>query len=276
MAGGRLGIIAGGGDLPRRLAEHARASGRDAFFIALKGFADPDAADRFEGGEASIGEIGKTIRLLRKAGCKDIVFAGSVRRPTFSIFNFDFRGAMLLPALIRAAAKGDDALLRVVVHAFERAGFCVVGADDILAALLAPAGTYGRHRPGPPDWLDIRVAAEAAIAIGMMDAGQGAVARNGALLATESDDGTDAMLRRVTPPSVVRSGVLVKRPKPMQEHRIDLPTIGVATVLAASNAGLSGIAVEAGGALVVDRADVARLADELGLFVYGFSPSELA
>lgn len=276
MAGGRLGVIAGGGDLPRRLAEHARASGRDVFVLSLKGFADPDVIDNFGGSEAAIGAIGKSIRLLKRAGCSDVVFAGSVRRPNFSIFNFDLRGALLLPALIQAAARGDDALLRVVVKTFEKAGFRVLGADEILTTLLAPVGSYGRHRPSPPDWLDIRVAAEAAVQIGMMDAGQGAVARNGVLLATETDDGTDAMLRRVAQPSVVRSGVLVKRPKPMQEHRIDLPTIGVATVLAASNAGLSGIAVEAGGALVVDRADVARLADELGLFVYGFSASELA
>jgi DUF1009 family protein len=183
---------------------------------------------------------------------------------------------LLAPALLSAAGQGDDALLRVVVRAFERAGFSVVGADEILTSLLAPTGPYGSHRPTAPDWLDIRVAAEAAVQIGMMDVGQGAVARNGTVLATEGDDGTDEMLRRVAQPSVVRSGVLVKRPKPMQERRIDLPTVGITTVRAAANAGLSGIAVEAGGALVVDRSDVGRLADELGLFVYGFSASEIA
>jgi DUF1009 family protein len=80
----------------------------------------------------------------------------------------------------------------------------------------------------------------------------------------------------VTPAAVVRSGVLVKRPKPMQEHRIDLPTVGAATIRAAAAAGLSGIAVEAGGALVVDRTEVARLADEFGLFVIGFASGDLA
>jgi hypothetical protein len=272
----RLGIIAGGGDLPKRLAEHARATGRHVFVLALKGFTEPDLAADFGGAEAAIGEIGKAIRLLREARCEDLVFAGSVRRPDLSGLSLDLQGAALLPELLAAAARGDDALLRVVVRTFEKAGFRVLGADHILSALLAPAGSFGRHRPSPPDWLDIRIAAEAAVQIGMMDVGQGAVARNGAVLFTETDDGTDAMLRRVPPPSRVRSGVLVKRPKPMQEHRIDLPTIGAATVRAAATAGLSGIAVEAGGALVVDRSEVARVADELGLFVFGFTPGDLA
>lgn len=275
MTAGRLGVIAGGGDLPKRLAQHARAAGRDVFVLRLKGFAAPDWGDEFDGAEIAIGEVGKSMHLLRKAGCTEIAFAGFVRRPKLSIFNFDLRGAMLLPGLISAAAEGDDALLRVVVRTFEKAGFRVVGADDVVKTLLAPVGAYGRHQPSKFDWLDIRVAAEAALRIGRLDVGQGAVARGGTLQATEASDGTDAMLCRLQQPAV-RSGVLVKRPKPMQEHRIDLPTIGTTTVLAASKAGLSGIAVEAGGALVVDRGEVGRLADELGLFVYGFSPSELA
>jgi DUF1009 family protein len=83
------------------------------------------------------------------------------------------------------------------------------------------------------------------------------------------------MLRRVAALGG-RGGVLVKRPKPQQERRIDLPTIGVTTVRGAADAGLAGIAVEAGGALIVDQAAVAALADELGIFIYGFAEAEAA
>ncbi|HEX5006399.1 MAG TPA: UDP-2,3-diacylglucosamine diphosphatase LpxI [Hyphomonadaceae bacterium] len=269
----KLGLIAGGGDLPRRLAEHVRASGRGVFVLALKGFADPGLAGEFDGAEAAMGQLGKGLRLLKQAGCEEVAFAGTVKRPDFSALQVDMRGAALLPEVLVAATKGDDAILRVVLGAFEKEGFKVVGADDVLAALLAPAGAIGRRAPGDADWIDIREAAREAARIGAADVGQGAVARGGRIVEGEKQDGTDAMLRRVAALGG-HGGVLVKRPKPQQERRIDLPTIGMATVRGAAEAKLAGIAVEAGGALIVDRAAVAALADELGVFVYGFTAVE--
>ncbi len=271
----RLAVIAGGGDLPRKLAEHVRGSGRDVFVLALKGFADPGLASEFGGAEAAMGEIGKGIRLIKEAGCGEVVFAGTVKRPDLSALQLDARGVALLPELIVAATKGDDALLRVALSAFEKAGLRVVGADDVLVSLLAPAGRIGQHAPSQEDWTDIREAAREATRVGLRDAGQGAVARSGKIIDSEKQDGTDAMLRRVASLDG-RGGVLVKRPKPQQERRIDLPTIGAETVKGAAEAGLSGIAIEAGGALMVDRAEVAALADRLGIFVYGFTAAEAA
>lgn len=274
MAGG-LGVIAGAGDLPRRLAAHARSAGRDVFVLGLRGFAQPELLSEFDGAEAAMGEIGKAIRLLEEAGCEEIVFAGTVKKPDISALRFDLRGTALIPQLAAAAGKGDDALLRVVLNAFEKAGFKVVGADDVLAELLAPAGALGACKPTDADWVDIRPAADAALELGVRDVGQGAVARHGEIIALEEQDGTDAMLGRLTavlPPS----GVLVKRPKPQQERRIDLPTIGVRTIEGAARAGLAGIAIEAGSALIVDRGQVAAMADRLGVFVYGFSREEIA
>jgi DUF1009 family protein len=270
-----LGLIAGGGDLPRRLAAHVRATGRDVFILSLRGFASPDLLASYPGAEAAMGEIGKAIKLFREAGCSELVFAGTVTKPDISALRFDLHGMSLVPQLAAAAGKGDDALLRVVVGAFEKAGFTIIGADDILAELLAPAGAFGRHAPSASDWADLRLAASAALELGANDIGQGAVARAGAIIAREAQDGTDAMLSRLSRTGAA-SGVLVKRPKPQQERRIDLPTIGVATVEGAVRAGLAGIAVEAQGALVIDRDKVAAAADAAGLFVYGFTKVELA
>jgi UDP-2,3-diacylglucosamine hydrolase len=275
MAASRLGIIAGGGDLPWKLADHAKSSGRDVFILALTGFADPELQKQFGGAEAAMGEIGKGIRLLKNAGCKEVVFAGTIKRPDLSTLKFDLKGTSLLPELI-AAGTGGDALLRVVLSAFEKAGFKVIGADDVLDSLLAPAGPLGSRSPAPADWADIRTAAAAASKIGSVDVGQGAVVRGGVVLATETEEGTDAMLRRVAGSKTGVGGVLVKRPKPQQERRIDLPTIGIQTVMGAHAAGLSGIAVEACAALVMNRAELIQEADRLGLFVYGFTAAEIS
>ncbi len=277
----RLGVIAGGGELPRKLADHARAAGRPVYVLGISGFAEPSLIAEFGGAEASIGEVGKHIDLLKAAGCEEVVFAGVVKRPDFAHLKLDIKGALLLPRVIAAAGRGDDALLRVVLGAFEEAGFKVVGADDVLAELLAPAGALGAHRPAFEHWADIRHAARVASAMGGLDIGQGAVSCSGLILAVEAQEGTDRMLERCAclPAAIrgtadLRRGVLVKRPKPMQERRIDLPTIGLRTVQLAAEAGLAGLAVEARGALVLNRAEMVDLADRLGLFIYAFTAGE--
>jgi hypothetical protein len=283
MAVGRLAIVAGGGDLPRRVAEHARRTGRDPMVVGLKGFVEASLISEFGGVELSVGELGKLMQLMRREGCEEMVFAGTVKRPDFGSLRLDLKGVQSLPRILAAAKKGDDALLRAVMDTFAEAGFRIVGADDVLDDLKVGPGPLGSVSPTAEHWLDIRRAAEVASAIGALEVGQGAISCGGLILAVEAQEGTDRMLARcIDLPAEIRGtpdarqGVLVKRPKPMQERRIDLPTIGVSTVRGAAAAGLAGIAVEAGAALAVDREQVRALADQLGVFVYGFTAAELA
>ena len=261
-----LGLIAGGGALPRRLAEAARAEGREVFVLGVLGFAEAALVEEFGGIELAIGQIGKQIDALKAANCSEVVIAGVVKRPDLEKLKFDMRGTLLVPKLLAAAGKGDDALLRVVVEVFEGEGFRVIGADDVLVSLLATAGVIAGHAPNPGERADIAKAGRIAAEIGRLDIGQGAVVARGLVLAVEAQEGTDAMLRRVAElPATLRGarearcGVLVKRPKPQQERRIDLPTIGLETVRRIADAGLAGIAVEAGAALVMDREALAAV-----------------
>lgn len=274
----KLGLIAGGGALPAEVADHCRRAGRDYFVIRLKGFAGPEMAQH-PGADVGLGQLGKCFRLLRREGCKAICFAGLVSRPDFSTLVPDLRGMAALPGVIAAARKGDDALLRRIVQEFEKEGFKVEGAHDVEGGLTLPAGPLGRHEPAPEHQADIARALAVAREIGRLDVGQGAVVCDGLVLAVEAQEGTDAMLRRVAElPQAIRGsperrrGVLAKAPKPIQETRIDLPTIGLGTVQRAARAGLAGIAGEAGRLLVVDREQVMEMADDLGLFVYGVEP----
>lgn len=282
MVASRLAVVAGGGDLPRRVAEQARRTNRDPLIVGLKGFVDAALVSEFGGVELSIGQLGKLMRLMRKEGCEEMVFAGSVKRPDFAALSLDLKGVQSLPRILAAAKKGDDALMRAVMDVFVEAGFRIIGADDVLADLRVGPGPLGAIAPAEEHWQDIRRAAEVAKVSGALEIGQGAISCDGLILAVEAQEGTDRMLARISElpveirgTSSARRGVLVKRPKPQQERRIDLPTIGVRTVDGAAAAGLAGIAIEAGGALVVDRAAVAKAADAAGLFVYGFTASEL-
>ena len=271
----KLGLIAGGGNLPVRLAAHCESSGRPFFVLRLRGFAGAELAD-FPGDDAGIAELGRGFRLLRRAGCEAVCFAGTVARPDFAALRPDIRGLVALPGAILAARAGDDGLLRFMLREFEKEGFHVEGAHEVMGGLTLPVGPLGRHAPQGRDAGDIARAMDVARVIGRQDIGQGAVVCAGLVLAVEAQEGTDAMLERVAQlPGAIRGspeaprGVLAKAPKPTQETRVDLPTIGTHTLMQCSRAGLAGIAGEAGKVLVLDREAVVELADELGLFVIG-------
>jgi DUF1009 family protein len=274
----KLGLIAGGGGLPLEVLRACEAAGRPVFVVRLKGMADP-ALNEADGADVGLTEVGKVFRALKAARCDAVCLAGQVAKPDFATLKPDLRGIASLPALAAAARKGDDALLRHVVGMFEQAGFTVEGADQVVRGLTIEEGVLGRCAPSEQHRLDIDRALQAARAIGALDIGQAAVSARGVILGLEAQEGTDALLARCAGlPEHLRgtpaapAGVLAKTPKPIQERRVDLPTIGPDTVMAAARAGLAGIAGEAGGLLVVDRAATIAVADELGLFILGVPP----
>lgn len=271
-----LGIIAGLGQLPLTVAEAATARGQGVYILRLKGFVEP-SLESFPGDIVSFAEVGKIIKSFRKAGCEQVCFAGIVKRPEFSALKPDLKGMSLLPKVIAAARKGDDALLSLLTQTFEAEGFEIIGADRAAGQLLAPSGALAGDVPGDADMADLRKAASIASEMGRLDIGQGAIVCDGLVLCVEAQEGTDQMLLRcVTLPSEVRGtpdmrrGVLVKRPKPEQDRRIDLPTIGAKTLDLAAEAGLSGIGFEEGGALLLNPDALKAHAEKLGLFLYGF------
>lgn len=271
----KLGLIAGGGGLPVEIARHCERAGRPLFVVRLKGFAGDGLAD-FAGAEVGLAELGKCFKALKRAGCRSVCLAGNVARPDFSTLVPDLRGLMVLPRAVAAARRGDDALLRLLVSEFEKEGFQVEGAHQVMDDLSLPAGPLGARSPDEDALADVRTALGAARAIGALDIGQAAVAARGVVLALEAQEGTDAMLARVADlPAHLKGrpgagvGVLAKAPKPIQETRVDLPTIGLATVQAVARAGLAGIVGEAGRLLVLDREAVIAAADELGVFILG-------
>lgn len=272
-----LGVVAGDGDLPRRIAEAGRAAGREVVVAALDGFAG-DWVAAYPHVRVGMGQFGAILKHFRAYGVEFVTLAGGVTRPDFADFVTDDAGARIMPGVLAAAAQGDDAILRAVLDAFAGEGFEVAGADALDPDLVAEPGVLGACGPGAEHEADIEKAVAIARAIGRLDVGQGAVVCDGVVLAVEAQEGTDRMLARVAElPSALRGapdgrrGVLAKVPKPIQDRRVDLPTIGPRTIEGVDRAGLAGIAIEAGGALIVDREETARLADAAGVFVVSLS-----
>lgn len=270
-----LGILAGSGVLPARVAEAALAAGRAVFIVGLEGHAEPQVLAPFRHEFIRFGAAGRMIAALREHGCKDLVMIGPVRRPSLFHLRPDLEAAKLLTRVGRAAFAGDDGLLAAVIKILHEEGFSVVGAHTILAEALAPKGLLTIAAPDAEAMADIRRAAGVARLLGRADVGQGCVVQGGLVLAVEAAEGTDMMLSRCA--ALARSGpggVLVKLVKPGQDRRADLPTVGSGTVLSAAAAGLRGVAFEAGGTILVDRPALIAEADAAGLFLLGIDPDD--
>jgi DUF1009 family protein len=275
-----LGLIAGGGTMPLRLADAAAKAGRPVVCILVEGFAAPADYARFPHEVVPLGRIGRMLDLLRAHGARDLVMAGRVARPSLLSFRFDAEGMRLVAKLGRRAIfGGDDGLLSAVLRLLREEGFRPLGPQDLLGELLVPEGPLTSRTPDAEARADIARGIAVTQALGAADVGQGCVVQQGLVLGVEAIEGTDALLARCA--GLRRDGaggVLVKLVKPQQEIRADLPTIGPETVRGAAAAGLAGIAIEArsghAGTLVVDRAETVAAAEAAGLFLIAIRPDQ--
>jgi DUF1009 family protein len=272
----RLGVLAGGGQLPVRVIAACRTAGRPVFVIAFQGFTDPAVVTGVSHAWMPLEKVGAILRRLHGEGVAEVVLAGPVRRPgSLLTLRPDRRGLGLLLRMLRRWG-GDDHVLSQVVQEIERDGFRVVGAEDVAPELLMPDGPIGRLTADEKQRVTIAAGVAAARELGQRDRGQAVLAAGGVVIAREGPGGTTAMLAAAAAAMSAAGGVLVKIAKPGQERRVDLPSVGVDTVAQSAAAGLAGIALEANGSLVIGREDVARAADAAGLFVVGIDPARLA
>ena len=257
MSDGPLAIICGGGSLPYAVAEAVVGRGRGVVLFAIRGFADASAVARYPHHWFALGQAGRFRRLARAAGCHDVVFIGSLVRPPISKVRLDWLTLMILPQILRSYRGGDDHLLSGLARIFEQLGFHLVAPQELAPEILAREGTLGRIDPSARDAADIARGLSLIASIGAFDVGQAVVVADNRVLAVEAAEGTDGMLDRVTtlrregrigvPDGV---GVLIKAPKPNQDRRFDLPSIGPRTIEGVARAGLAGFAVVAREALI--------------------------
>jgi DUF1009 family protein len=275
-----LGIIAGAGGMPIALAAAVRASGRPVCLIGLRGIAD-DTITAYPHEWIKPFQAGALIRILRGAGIVDVVMAGSVTRPRLRDVAFDLTTLRFLSVLLFSRHSGDDSVMRRVTAVFEAEGFRVRSIADVAPALVAGSGALAGPRPSDAQMDDIRFGLRATDSLGLLDAGQACVVHAGRVIALEAAEGTDQMLERVASLRLsgrfrpaAPSGILIKAPKPQQELRNDMPVVGLDTIRGAIRAGLAGVAVAAGGVVLVDGDQLAREAEQAGLFVYGVDENE--
>jgi len=267
-----LAILAGKGDLPERIAEACTRLGRDYVMIGVEDNTPEATVENHPHFWIRLGALGSAFEQMRAKNVGKFVMAGRIERPSIASLRPDKVTAKLIAKLGTKLFAGDDRLLSTVIKFMEEEGFEVVGIDDVLDDVLMPEGLISKAFPSKQSKADIEIGVAMAKEIGRLDIGQAVVIQQGHVLGVEAMEGTDKLIERCGELKLSdKGGVVVKVKKPHQERRVDLPTIGVETVNRAAAAGFAGIAIEAGGSLIVDRAAVERAANEQQIFVVGFT-----
>lgn len=292
-----LALICGQGRLPRIVAD---AQPQRPLVCVLNGF-EPD--DLTADLTFHLETLGSLLDTLKARGITRVCLCGAIRRPPIDPARLDVKTAPLVPRLQTALTSGDDGALRIVMALFEEAGISIAAVHDLVPDLLPAAGVLTFKTYQPQNSIEANMGERTVAAMGARDAGQACVVRGDSVLAREDAAGTDAMLTRLARDranssgdflsnpinaasdmfggllgdatdwltggtSTSEGGILFKAPKPGQDRRADLPVIGAGTPDAVSAAGLSGIVIEAGGVMILDRAKTVARCDQLGLFLW--------
>lgn len=271
----KLGIIAGGGTLPQTLINHCLQNKREFFVLAIENNADKaifteDIPHKW----IRIGQAGTGFKLMHEQNVEEIVMIGTIHRPTLADLVPDLRTAAFF-ARIGLKSVGDDGILRALINDIESENMRVVGIHEVIPNLLVKEGVLTKHKPDKQALADISRGVEVARELGKLDVGQAVIVQQGLVLGVEGIEGTDRLIERCgTYQRKGVGGVLVKLRKPQQDMRIDLPTIGTKTIENLHSAGMRGIAIHAGNALIVNEAEVIALANKYSMFICGIEPED--
>ncbi len=261
----KIGIIAGNGILPGLLKKKLSQKKIPHTVIGIEGFADPKITDK----TIATGQIGTALKYFKKEKVTDVILIGGVKRQSLSELKLDFTGWWFILKNAHKM-KGDNAALTLLREEIEKHGFNVKGIDDMMPELLAEKKVYTTRKACATNLRTIKYGFKLAKQLGSADIGQSIVVQEGLCLGVEAIEGTDALIKRCG--ELKRKGrgpILVKVKKDNQDRRLDLPTIGVDTVINAKEAGFSGIAVEAGNVMLSDAKKIIEKANELKIFVMG-------
>ncbi|MBY0383162.1 MAG: UDP-2,3-diacylglucosamine diphosphatase LpxI [Xanthobacteraceae bacterium] len=274
-----VALIAGGGALPFAVADSLKNRGLDPVIFALRGFCDPQKVGAYRHHWVALGKFGEAMSLMRKEGCRDVTFIGTLVRPALSELRFDWLTLRLIPEIIAGLRGGDDHLLTSTARIFETRGFRLLGMRELAPDLLMPEGILTATKPGRADLADIDKGREVLRSMSPHDIGQGTIVIDGHVVSVEDIGGTDSLLMRIRElresgrlRAKPGSGVLVKAPKQGQDLRFDLPALGPKTIDGVIAAGLGGLAVIAGHSIVADLQAMVETADKARIFIVGLSP----
>jgi len=214
-----------------------------------------------------IGQFGKIIRILKENKCKKVLFAGTIKKPNFSKLRLDFKGIYYIPRIIRSSKLGDAAILKEIIKILKFEKINTISSIKYNPELTLKKGNYSKTKPNAEDKVDIKKGIETLAKLNKYNFSQGSIVRNKKIVAIEGKEGTDSMLRKFANNKFSSKGVLVKLPKKKQDLKIDLPTIGLKTLLLCKSSGLKGIVLKSNQNICLEKNKCIKFANKNKMFL---------
>ena len=215
----------------------------------------------------SMGQIGKILKILKENRCKKVLFAGKVKKPNFSRIKLDLRGIYYIPRIIKSSQLGDAAILKEIIKILKQEGISTINSLAFNPELTLKKGNYSKIKINSKDKIDIKKAIKTLNKLGKYNFSQGTVVRNNKVVAIEGKGGTEKMLKKCKIKGIRNNGVLVKFPKKKQDLRIDLPTIGLKTLMQCKSSGLKGVVLKSKQNIFLDRKKCINFANKNKMFI---------
>jgi len=264
-----LGIFAGRGILPQMLIRECQKKSRKFVLFLLESETYEIDYSSYNPIKLPYGAIEKFLQAVKENGIKELVFIGAVNKPNFSSLKVDKTGTILLAKILANKILGDDAVLRAVIGFFEKQGLKILQINQLLDCVVSQKSTLTKIAASKENLADIALGVKAIKTFSNFDVGQSLVIAQKQIIAVEALEGTDQMIKRCAGLKVdyKHNAVLVKMKKRGQSMKADLPAIGVATIENCHASGIVGIAIQANSTLVLEKEEVIKKANELGLFL---------
>ena len=260
-----IGLIFGETKFPKEILKKIKKIKKNYIIIDLtqKKFFKKDKNFK----SVSIGQIGKIIEILKVNKCKKVLFAGRVNKPNFSKLKLDLKGIYYIPKIIRASKIGDAAILKEIINILKGKKIKTLNSLAFNPELSLSKGVHTKIRPNKEDKKDIKKAIKTLNKLNDYSFSQGSIARDSKILAIEGNGGTQKMLNQIKKKYKTLKGVLVKFPKKKQDLRIDLPTIGLETIIQCKKKGLKGIVLKNKQNICLDKKKIINFANKYKMFI---------
>ena len=212
----------------------------------------------------SIGKFGKILNLIKEKKSKKVLFAGKIAKPKFSSLRLDLKGIYYISSVIKAAKKGDAAILKSIIKILNNEGIKVISSIHFNPELVLKSGHYTKFKPNKNDSITIKKGINYFYKLNDFDHVQALIVKNGKIIAKEGREGTKKMLAKLNKKT---QGVLIKFPKKKQDLRMDLPTIGLETLKDCKKYGVKGIVLKSKKNIILDKEKCIKFANENGIFI---------
>jgi len=269
----RYGLIAGNGQFPFLVLEAARSRGIEMVVAAIREEASPELESRAACLHwLGLGELSRLIRVFKQEGVSRALMAGQVKHTQiFSSIRPDFK---LLQLLLSLKEKNTDALIGGVAKVLLEEGIVLEDSTVFFEPLLAEEGIITQRAPSAEERRNLDYGRKVARGLAQFDIGQTVVIADGACIALEAMEGTDATIRRAAQLAEGKPLSVIKVSKPNQDMRFDVPVVGLPTIAVMQECGATALSVDASKTLLFDRDELIALADAAGISIVGVAQSE--